>query len=325
MAENEKKTLKKTATRSKSVKASLKNIDVVNSASAPVVKRPKGLAPIGSLFGDAWQLLKQSLVMYLKMVGVGFVFFFGALAIGLSIIVSIFYLSRGNVEQLFVQSTPLQIVLLILLLLWTLALIGSVVIYQIISIIALLLYFSKPRHEWTLLSLFQQSRQYFWKFFFSGLLIGFAVIGGIVFLFVPGFVIGIFFSFVSMAIVLENRSVSDSLKRSYQIVRENFWAILGRIIVIELVAYVILQILDSLNEDSSIISLFSFIITIVLGLYVLAYTYLVYQQTSGVVPYDKSISIKWIWVLAVLGWICLLGLFVFAVFTGTAYAPAKNL
>ncbi len=331
MAEKEKKAAKSKAIKKVSSQKAVQKTDkkdvvikeetIVSNVHSP--QQSRRLPSLSTLFRDTWDLFKKSWVMYLKIAGVGIGLFLIALAIGAALMIPLFLTSGGNVEQLFMRPTSVQIALLVLLALWVLALIGSIVIFEIISSIAFLLYLDEQDHNWSLRMLFERSRPYFWKYFGASLLVGIAVLGGMVFLFIPGMIIALLFSFVSMAIVLEKRNIMEALHRSYQMVKANFWGITGRVILIQLISFFISQVLDSLNDDNPAIALVIIGYTVVMGAYMLIYTYLLYKQAS-VVPFTKNVSIRWIWIVAVLGWICLLWLFGFALFAAVAHAPIKT-
>lgn len=316
MAEKEKKTVKRSAAKKAPTKHGTKKLITTQAEPAHDEKRVKGLAPLSTLFSESWALLKKSWIMYFKIAGVVIGLFLAALVIGAIIIVPLFFMSGGNAEQLFMRSTGVQIILVILLVLWVLAFIGATVIFQIISSIAFLLYLNNPDRDWSVRELFERSRPYFWQYFGSSLLVGFAVMGGMVFFFIPGLVIGLFFSFVAMAIVLENKSVMAALQRSYQIVKGQFWAILGRLLLIQVLSFFISQSLSSMQEDSPFVSLLIIIYSMVMGVYILVYTFVIYKQAAGAPQAGGRDSLTWIWILSILGWVCLLILFGFALFSG---------
>jgi len=64
-----------------------------------------------------------------------------------------------------------------------------------------------------------------WKIFLGGLLVGLGVVCGLILFIIPGIYLIIRWSFVTQAIVLEKEGVRDSLKRSGDLVRGNFWLV----------------------------------------------------------------------------------------------------
>lgn len=324
MAEKEKKTVKRTPAKKKTTKPVVKKTVDAQVEASPIEERVKGLSPISTLFSESWNLFKRTWVMYFKIAGVGIGLSLAAVAIGASISVPLFFTSGGNVDQLFMRPTSVQVALLVLLAVWVLALIGAIIIFEIIASIAFLLYINDPDRSWSLRELFVQSRPYFWKYFVSSLLVGVAVLGGMVFLFIPGLIISIFFSFVSMEIVLENKPVMGALQRSYQIVKEQFWAIVGRLVLIQIISFFLSQFLSSMREDNPFASMVIIIYSVFMGAFMLVYTFVVYNQAKSVVPSEKHVSIKWIWIITILGWACLLGLFGLALVSGIPQPPIKN-
>ena len=84
------------------------------------------------------------------------------------------------------------------------------------------------------------------KLFGTSLLVIFTIILGFVALIIPGFVLIIYFLFVPAVVVEENIGYRAAMKRSYQLVKGNWWYILGSFLLASIAAQVLVQIVARL-------------------------------------------------------------------------------
>jgi len=74
-----------------------------------------------------------------------------------------------------------------------------------------------------------------WKMLGLVLLLGLIVYGGMLFLVIPGLYFLVRLIFAPMALVLEDKGITDSLRRSWELTDGRFWAIVGRVILFFLI------------------------------------------------------------------------------------------
>jgi hypothetical protein len=81
-----------------------------------------------------------------------------------------------------------------------------------------------------------------------------AIIVGIGFalLFVPGLILLVFLSMAVPAFILERRSVSESMSRSWNLVSGSWWHVLGAIVVAAILSAIVSGILSAIGGDSLI-------------------------------------------------------------------------
>ena len=74
------------------------------------------------------------------------------------------------------------------------------------------------------------------------ILTGLALMGGFILLVIPGIIFLVWFSFGNYVLVNEGKKGSEALQASKEYVKGNFWAVLGRYIVLILVAIVVFAV-----------------------------------------------------------------------------------
>lgn len=77
------------------------------------------------------------------------------------------------------------------------------------------------------------------SFFWISLLVGLAVLGGLILVIIPGIIFAVWFCFSMFVFVSEGIKGTSALKRSKQLVQGYWWPIFGRIVVLWIVAVLI--------------------------------------------------------------------------------------
>jgi len=169
---------------------------------------------------------------------------------------------------------------------------------------------SKYKENLPTKELFKQGFKYAFPMFTASLLnLMFSSFSFIVFI-IPGVLVSIFFSFYYFEIIFNGKRGIESLKSSYRIIKNNFWQILLRLIIITVVVQIPSFIFKSLdksllqNQLSVIYILFIVIyplLTYLIGLFQLNYLYVLYQHARSVTSEDSKVNITWIWVFMIIG------------------------
>jgi len=167
---------------------------------------------------------------------------------------------------------------------------------------------------------------YFWVSSLSGLLI----FGGMfVFLFL-GILFAIFFMFVTYEVILGNKKSMAALRGSMSIVKQNFWDVVGRGLVLFLLGIaiqiprLIFQILPAAlsGSDSSgsaifagvlnmLITLVYIVVSILWGWFAMVYTLNLYKHAKAATKADQPVSLMWIVIVAVIGYVIMAATFWF--------------
>lgn len=269
-------------------------------------------------FAFSWTEFKRTWLSYLKVVGVGIGLFvvIGLLGVILGLPLMI---SSGGSASLFANPSPAQIGGIILVVLWIIASVVAALIYFTWLPIASVFILADQGKQ-SLGELMSKSKQLLLSYFLLSLFAGLLMVGGWMLAVIPGVIISLLFVFVSFVFVLEGKRGTEALKRSYQMVKENFWAVLLRVLVIQVVLFIGSYILELLATESDIFSLVSFVFSVLGGWFTQVYMFLLYKQMKERVPSATAKGITWIYIVAGIGWLVLLGL-IAAVVNGAMQAP----
>ena len=100
------------------------------------------------------------------------------------------------------------------------------------------------------------------------LLVGLAVLGGLILLVIPGLIFAVFLSVAIPALIVENRRGTDAMGRSWNLVKGHFWHAVGVIVVAGLITGVIDGIISSIGGHAWFIRwIFTAIATVVTAPY----------------------------------------------------------
>lgn len=162
--------------------------------------------------------------------------------------------------------------------------------------------------------------------FITMLLVFFLAVGSMTLFVVPGIFVSILLSFSLFAVVLDNKTPFQAIKKSAYVIQENFWQLLLHWVVLFIVyigvAFIVPNfITNAAPQLRGLVTLASFIVNIILGWYMITYNVLLYKKLAKD-PGEKSIT--WIWIVAILGWMLMfvVGSTVLRVVTSPAFMDA---
>jgi hypothetical protein len=96
------------------------------------------------------------------------------------------------------------------------------------------------------------------------ILVGLAVIGGLILLVIPGLIFLFFLSVSVPVLIVENRRGTDAMSRSWNLVKGHFWHVVGVLVVAGLIAGIVSSILRAIGGDAWFLSwIFSAIASII--------------------------------------------------------------
>jgi hypothetical protein len=282
-------------------------------------KTKSHLPSLQVLAKDSWELFKKTWVAYLKLVGLAIAYVFLALLIGLLLSLPITFGVIGSHFNIFSHLTPFDISALVLLILWFIFFFLSIIAIDVIlPIVGIFILQGKKTSP--IFALIKQAKPYFWPYFLTVFLTGLFVFGGIPLLLIPGLLIGFFFCFVAYEVVIDNQKYLTALKRSYFMVKNNFWEVLGRLIVLEVATIIVSSVLRRLSHGDGLLGLVNFLFAIFASWYARAYLYLLFKELRAKTTFPQQISITWIWVVSAIGWAIIILLLV-GLASGLAHIP----
>lgn len=138
--------------------------------------------------------------------------------------------------------------------------------------------------------------------------ISFLILFGSSFVFIiPAIIICIFFIFTPYAVVFEKKKGIDALRMSYSLVSQNFGVIISRLILLWLFMFGTQMLINLLPKKEPSAAIFYFLVTLissfVFGFFSFIYSIKLYEYARRAYDPKKSISLKWIGAVAIIGWI----------------------
>lgn len=274
------------------------------------------LPSIRQLLKDSWQSLLQSILplFILNVLGIVIYIVLGIIAVLIFILSGIgSYLLKNGLEGIaaslsFVPvSTYIFLGIVVAVLILAFIFVSSAI--QIASILMV-----NAEGKLSVINTFKKSFKFIIPLFLTGL-ISFALTFGAFFVFVlPALLFILLLMFVQFEVILNNQRGIEAIKRSVLIVKSNFGAVFIRLLIFWLFYlgnFIIMSILQNTVPDSAkwAVSIFSFILNLLLGWFALAYQINLYRHASMNLKQATGKDITWMWVIALLGWLIAAGLF----------------
>lgn len=112
------------------------------------------------------------------------------------------------------------------------------------------------------------------------ILVGLAVVGGLILLIIPGLIFAVMFSVAIPVLVVENRRGTDAMSRSWNLVKGHFWHAVGVIILAGIITAVVGGIIGAIGNAISsnwfVVWIFQSVAQIITAPYVAIVTVLLY-------------------------------------------------
>ena len=161
---------------------------------------------------------------------------------------------------------------------------------------------------------FRKSFGYILPLFFINSVAGILIIGGFFLLVIPGILIAILLSFVSLEVILGSQKSLLALRRSAAIISKNFGGIFIRLLVLFLInigTLIVFNILSRFLPENSklLMGIVSYIFNIGWSWFSLSFIVNLYKQARSSLDENKIGSIVWIWIVSILGWLVAVGIF----------------
>ncbi len=273
--------------------------------------KPYLFPSISSLFSDSWYLLTSRINRFFLFTLINFailivfyIAFFTLVAFVIRPILNPLLQPHPTVSavQLLPTLIPAAVVLFLLLIVG-LIIIGSVSItWMLLSI--------KEDEGIPFKKIFSESPTYIKPAITTGLLLTVLNMGVFVLFVLPSmasgiiFFLSVFFVFSFSELIFLGKKNLAAIKRSYVVGISHFKSVALRLGSL-LLAYVILILMLNILQfvQSSVIDWISAIFEILFSWYAICYIYLLYQQAAQLTDEEKTISKRWLWGVAIAGWI----------------------
>ena len=96
--------------------------------------------------------------------------------------------------------------------------------------------------------IFQDAWKKLWGYLLISILVGFFTILSFLLLFIPGLIVGIYLMLCPYVFIIEGGKGMNVLKRSWALVKGNWWEVFGRIILLNIAVMIIFSIFNSANN-----------------------------------------------------------------------------
>lgn len=202
--------------------------------------------------------------------------------------------------------------------------------------VALIIIIDKPEEEKSLKEIFNQSQKFIWPMILVSLSACFVILGASYLFIIPGLIFALYFLFIKFIVVLEQEKNLNILVKSREYVRDYFWPITGRFLVITIslaLGYFVLNFITSSVADffaSSLspkigevaLLLLEALVNIVLFPIALIATYLIYsdlKKIKGEISIEQKNKQAWLYLaIGLAGWVFLLLIVILSVVVFTS-------
>ncbi|MDP3837034.1 MAG: hypothetical protein Q8Q67_02955 [bacterium] len=86
---------------------------------------------------------------------------------------------------------------------------------------------------------FKETKPYFWTYLWASLITGLITFALVFFLVIPAIIVGVLYAFATFAIVFEGKRTFSSIERSYDLVKNYWWPVFGRFVLLGVVAMIV--------------------------------------------------------------------------------------
>lgn len=263
-------------------KASLEQTTV--EAKEEKIAKPK-LSPVYDLLEGAIKIWWKNLMKFIKVYLWGVLF---ALIPGVVLVLaSILLLNISQPDS--IAQTPLRFVnkidyaLLLFLLLTVVCFL--VALYFIIRAYIGQFLLVKNDYVGNELNIFKETKKYFWSYIWISILTTIFVLLWALLLIIPGIIFSVFYSFAVYAFFFEGLKGIAAIKRSIALVKNYWWAVFGRFVVIAIVLYVVIMFVSIpmyvVDEESlfyDIWMVITQILNFIIGPVSMLYFYQIYKE-----------------------------------------------
>jgi hypothetical protein len=168
----------------------------------------------------------------------------------------------------------------------------------------------KYEEEVTVGNCIRKSFRYIMPLFLVNLLIGFLNLGAFFVFIIPVFFFSFFFMFVGYEVILADKKWLEAVRGSVRIVGQHFGEILVRwilYILIYIVLFVFIpNVIRKIEPQTYIFLMIIYMFTNTLfSWFGIAFSVILYKQAKEATDENKPVSLAWVWIISILGWIIL--------------------
>ncbi len=129
---------------------------------------------------------------------------------------------------------------------------GVLIIISVWSKSALLFAIKNINEKMSFKQVFERSQKFIWPYFVISVLVGFIILGGLTFLFIPAVILGVMVMFSNFVLIDQNHKDIDALSKSREYIRGYWWQVFARMVVV----FLIFMIISTIPLIGNIVSIF---------------------------------------------------------------------
>ncbi len=265
------------------------------------------LPSFGQLYKESWQLMFSKLGSLLKL------FLLSLLGIFLVLVaLGVVYFVGGLNGFLQGQFTAVSVIAAVLFL--CIYLVGFILVTSLVQISYVKILTSDSKLPiWQTV---KESMPLFQPYFTTQLIAGLVILGAFFLFVIPGIIVSIYYFFTQYIVVNENLRGRAALRRSYQLVKPHFWKILCAIMLIAIPSQVIIEILSRYTKDYPQLFLLFIPFSLLQSLFMQSLMVILYKKAKSLAPAAKQVSMRWIKIISIVGYILMLGIFILVFLNG---------
>lgn len=260
-------------------------------------------SPISELISKSWDMVKVS---WKNLLILGIILWVPVIAIVMMMALGLggSFAVMGSMAEISPAAIGTMIVV------GALALVAMMVFSSVIGT-SMMISVAEAQQKPSVGSLISRGLKLFLPVFFTSLLMFFIIYGGLFLLIIPGIIIAILTGFSIYEVVFTEHRYVAAIKNSVKMVAQNFGELFVRVLVIigiSIGLVIVESILQNMaggesSEAMPLISLVMGVVQMIFGWFIMCYYFLLYTEARKATDFNKSASITWMWVVAVLGWL----------------------
>ena len=271
--------------------------------------REIGMPPIKQLLEESWHLLTKKVLKLLLISTYTFVGIIGIYVIAAVIGVAAFFGFAGGTSNIQLAAASMVSNPAV----WAtggVLFVAFIVAMSVVSLMAqagIVLALAEKDETASAFTLLKRGWVYVMPLFVVGLIEFVITFGSIFLLILPAIIIGIFLAFTLYTVILDNKKGMDAIKMSAGIVQQQFGAIVGRFVLYFLLVMAVMIVLAALSNISEEVAALSGLVRIVVNFFVnwfgLVFAFQIYKHARAAYDESKPVSITWMWIISVIGWV----------------------
>ncbi len=250
------------------------------------------------------QKLRQLIIWTIITIGVYLLATIISLILALILGAQLLPLFHGQLNMQAISSASISVTIAVIALIIIFSATGAISEAGFILIIAT--QFKKGYKE-----LLRTSLGFIIPLFIVGIITPLILLGSTMVFLLPGIIFAFLFSFAGYEIVLNKATPLQAIQNSTRIMLDNFWGILGRVVLLWLVSLLAYYGVIALAQHQAPFGFFTiayYVFRILFGWFSAVYSIILYKEARASTILKKPAPMIVIWIITIIGWLAIAGL-----------------